>query len=67
MAKGAARPQGTKDDPQFRRLIFGLPPELDDALRRRAESEDRPLAWLVRRALEEYLGDELNNRQQPAA
>lgn len=55
MAKGAARPAGTEDDPKFRRLIFGLPPELDHALRARAESEDRPMAWLVRRALEEYL------------
>lgn len=53
------RPSGTEDDPQFRRLIFGLPPDLDDALRRRAEEEDRPLAWLVRRALTDYLGEDL--------
>lgn len=67
MAKGAARPKGTKDEPQFRRLIFGLTPELDEALRQRAESEDRPLAWLVRRALEEFLHDELRDQQQSAA
>lgn len=55
MAKGAARPKGTQDDPHFRRLIFGLTPELDSALRRRAKEEDRPLAWIVRKALEEFL------------
>ncbi|MBA3362455.1 MAG: ribbon-helix-helix protein, CopG family [Acidimicrobiia bacterium] len=59
MARGAARPKGTPDEPEFRRLIFGLTPELDEALRLRAESEDRPLAWLVRKALEEYLEPEL--------
>ena len=58
MAKGAARTKGTPDEPQFRRLIFGLTPDLDEALRQRAEEEDRPLAWLVRKALEEYLGRE---------
>jgi predicted transcriptional regulator len=55
MAKGAARPRGIEDEPRYRRLIFGLPPELDDALRERADAEDRPLAWLVRRAIEQYL------------
>jgi predicted DNA-binding protein len=55
MAKGRARPIDTEDDPRFRRLIFGLPPELDEALRERAEQEDRPLAWLVRKAIEKYL------------
>jgi hypothetical protein len=28
---------------------------LDEALRQRADEEDRPLAWFVRKALEEYL------------
>lgn len=55
MAKGAARPKGSPDEPKYRRLIFGLPPELDDALRKRADQEDRPLAWVVRRAIENYL------------
>jgi len=58
MAKGAARPLGVPDEPKYRRLIFGLPPELDDALRERADQEDRPLAWLVRRAIEQYLDTE---------
>lgn len=57
MARGAARPKGVEDEPKYRRLIFGLPPELDEALRERADAEDRPLAWLVRRALEQYLDE----------
>ncbi len=55
MARGAARPPSEPDEPRYRRLIFGLPPDLDDALRERAQEEDRTLAWLVRRALEDYL------------
>lgn len=55
MAKGAARPKGSPDEPKFRRLIVGLTSELDQALKIRAAVEDRPLAWLVRKALEEYL------------
>lgn len=61
MAKGRARPLDIEDDPKYRRLIFGLPPELDEALRNRALEEDRPLAWIVRKAIEDFLGE-----RQPA-
>lgn len=57
MAKGRARRPGTEDEPKYRRLLVGLPPELDDALRSVAASEERPLAWIVRLALERYLSD----------
>lgn len=57
MAKGRARRPGTMDEPKYRRLLVGLPPDLDDALRSAAASEDRPLAWVVRQALEHYLSD----------
>ncbi len=56
MAKGAARPKGTADEPKFHRLIVGLTPELHQALLTKAAFTDRPLAWLVRKALAEYLG-----------
>jgi hypothetical protein len=57
MAKGRARRPGTQDEPKYRRLLVGLPPDMDDALRSVAASEDRPLAWVVRQALEHYLFD----------
>lgn len=56
MAKGAARPKGTPDEDPYVRLIVGLPPRLNEVLRQQAKAEDRPLAWIVRKAIEEYLG-----------
>jgi predicted transcriptional regulator len=36
-----------------------LPAELENALRRKAQTEDRPAAGIVRQALRQYLADEL--------
>lgn len=49
MAETAANPA------KFRRLLVGLPPALDYALRKRAAEEDRSLSWLIRKALREFL------------
>lgn len=38
--------------------LVRLPRELDAALKRRAEREDLSQAWLIRRALRQYLADE---------
>lgn len=37
-----------------------VPPDLEAALRRRSEAEDRPLAGLVRQAIRHYLGGEVD-------
>ena len=37
------------------RIIFSVPPDMDRALHDLAESEDRPLSAIVRKALEAYL------------
>ncbi len=55
MAKGAAREKGTTDDAKYERLVFGAPPMLMDRLRVAAKQDDRPLSWLIRKALLEYL------------
>ena len=36
-----------------------VPQELFEAVEERAGSEDRPVSWVVRRALEEFLGVEV--------
>ena len=64
VAKGAARPRGTTDEPKFVRLIVGLPVDLDRALRLKAQAEDRPLAWIVRKAVEEYLTPVLDQEKE---
>ncbi len=50
------RPRGRKVGDQ---LAVRLPVDLDSALRRLAEREDRPLAGIVRQALRRYLAEEL--------
>ena len=41
------------------RFSVRLTPELEDALHRKAEAEDRPAAGIVRQALRQYLAAEL--------
>jgi len=36
-----------------------VPPEVESALRRRAELEDRPLAFVVRQAVREFVAADL--------
>jgi predicted transcriptional regulator len=50
------RPRGRKVGPT---IPVRLPPDVEEALRRRAEAEDRPLAGLVRQAIREYLASDL--------
>lgn len=40
---------------KWRGVLTRIPPELDHVLRNRMVQEDRPLAWLVRQALWQYL------------
>jgi predicted DNA-binding protein len=40
------------------RYAVRMPPDLEDALRRKAELEDRPAAGIVRQALRQYLGED---------
>lgn len=37
------------------RLIVSLPPELDQQLRQYAEKNERPLSWVIQKALAEWL------------
>lgn len=50
------RPRGRTVGAQFG---FRLPPDLEDALHRVAEREDRPAAGVVRQALRQYLAADL--------
>lgn len=50
------RPRGRTVGQQFG---VRLPPDLEDALHRVAEREDRPAAGIVRQALRQYLADDL--------
>lgn len=50
------RPRGRTVGPQFG---VRLPPDLENALHRVAEREDRPAAGIVRQALRQYLAEEL--------
>ncbi len=50
------RPRGRTVGEQFH---VRLPAELENALRRKAQTEDRPAAGIVRQALRQYLADEL--------
>jgi predicted transcriptional regulator len=50
------RPRGRKVGET---IAVRLPPDVDNALRRIAEREDRPLAGIVRQALRSYLAEEL--------
>jgi len=50
------RPRGRTVGPT---IPVRLPPEVEEALRRRAEAEDRPLAGLVRQAIRQYLAADL--------
>jgi predicted DNA-binding protein len=40
------------------RYAVRMPRDLEDALRRKAEVEDRPAAGIVRQALRQYLGED---------
>lgn len=51
------------NEAKFRRIIVGLPPALHHHLQRRAADEDRPISWVIRRALRDYLGDEEDQYQ----
>src|SRR5688572_24268549 len=44
-----------------------LPLELDQALRARAEVEDRSVSWLIVRAVEQALGEQATSRESPEA
>lgn len=37
------------------RLIVSLPPELDQQLRQYAKKNERPLSWVIQKALAEWL------------
>lgn len=49
-------PRPAKDEGQKNlRLIVSLPPELDQQLRQYAKKNERPLSWVIQKALAEWL------------
>lgn len=49
-----ARPAKAEGEKNLR-LIVSLPPELDQKLRQYAEENERPLSWVIQKALAEWL------------
>lgn len=52
--KKMARPPKAEGERNLR-LIVSLPPDLDKRMREYAEANERPLSWIIQKALAEWL------------